>query len=397
MNKKKFIFDVVLNIVASAIPIATLQLIILPSIASQLESEHYGLIITLISFLTLFSHPFGNVLNNIRLLQSKESTGNTINGDFNILLLLSLLINSFIIVIGAVYFEGKLLLLNIVLLLTISSLILIREYLVVTFRIILNYKAILLNNLILSCGYLIGLFLFFITGYWQFVYIIGLTLSLLYILKNTKLLEGGFRRTPNLKGTMYRCLILFMSTFLKTVTSYADKLLIFPLLGSSAVAIYYSSTIIGKIISMGITPLSSVMLSYLSKIERLKFRNFIYILFFTGIAGILGYLICIFISRPLLSLLYPKWVEESMKLIYITTGTAIIGALNTVLHPINLRFNNINWQVLINGIYLVAYIFCSLSLYKLYGLVGFCSGILLASIIKLMTMIMVFMFNHKNL
>jgi O-antigen/teichoic acid export membrane protein len=396
MNKKKIIFDTILNIIASAIPIAMLQLIILPVIAARLGDTQYGLTITLVSLFTLFSHPFGNVLNNIRLLQNNEYERNNITGDFNVLLAASLAISTIIMVFGTIYYEGVISLVSIVLIIIISGLNLMREYLIVIFRITLNYKAILFNNVLLGVGYSVGLLLFYATEYWQLIYICGSVLSLVYITKNTNLLKEKLVKTTLFRTTTYKSVILFLSSFMKTALTSADKLLLFSLLGPTAVSIYYSSTVLGKIISMGITPISSVMLSYLARMEKVRFKSFIFIVSFAGIVCIVGYFVCVLISKPLLSLLYPAWADESMKLIYVTTATAIFGVMSSVIHPLILRFNNVNWQMVISGTNLVVYILCGLVFYKLYGLIGFCFGLLTASIVKLLMMIIIFMFSYHK-
>ena len=71
MNKgKKIVFDMFLNIVATAIPTFVLQLIILPLISGKMESQNYGLLVTILALLKIVPSTMGNVLNNIRLLLS---------------------------------------------------------------------------------------------------------------------------------------------------------------------------------------------------------------------------------------------------------------------------------------------------------------------------------------
>ncbi|MDN6572619.1 MAG: hypothetical protein L0L22_16720, partial [Staphylococcus equorum] len=145
--KKKVIFDSILSIISSAIPIVVLQLFILPIIANRLGNEQYGLAVTLISLATLFSLPLGNVLNNIRLLLNEKYKEHHVEGDFNLILLSSIVFNMIVMVIGTVYYEPEFSITSIVLVVLFSSLNLIREYLIVTFRIVLNYKSILINSL----------------------------------------------------------------------------------------------------------------------------------------------------------------------------------------------------------------------------------------------------------
>ncbi|MEC5423400.1 hypothetical protein QGM71_07805 [Virgibacillus sp. C22-A2] len=396
MPQKKFILDSLLNIIATAIPLVILQLVALPVVGATLGGSQYGLVVTLISLFTLLSLPFGNVLNNIRLLLDNEYKQNKTIGDFNILLIGAIIISSIVVTLGTVYYEGTFSLVSIILMVIISCSNLLREYTIVTFRLNLNYKAILLNNLVLGTGYLVGVVVFYLTGYWQSIFIIGSGLSLIYITRNSNLLKETLTTTKLFKKTSYKSFVLFISIFLKTILSYSDKLLLFPLLGPSAVSIYYTATIFGKIISMMIAPVNSVILSYITRMHKISMKSFKYIIAVTVIVGITGYSVTILISHPLLHYLYPTWAAESLELIYITTGSAVLGVMSSVIQPFVLRFNNINWQLLISGSNVVVYLISVFTLFNLYGLIGFCVGILIVNLLKFIIMISIFIFNFRN-
>ncbi|HBD63800.1 MAG TPA: hypothetical protein DC038_05115 [Clostridiales bacterium] len=393
--KKKIILDMILNIAATSLPIALIQLIIYPAIAERLGNAEYGLMITMVSLFNLAGLPYGNVLNNIRLLQNNEYKENDVEGDFNVLLIVGLIMNSVIMIVGTIYYEEKFSYVSILFSIIVSALNLIREYLIVAFRISLNYKSILLNNAFLVIGYLVGFFIFNLIGYWQLIYLCGYLASLIYIIKNSYLIKEKYVVTYLFKNTAYKSAVLFFSTFLKSFVTYADKLVIYPLLGPVAVSVYYSSTILGKIISMGITPISSVFLSYLPNIKEINLKNFLKILSFTCVVGIAGYFVCIAVSKPLLLILYPDWAVESLELVNITTATAIIGAVCSVINPIILRFNNVSWQMTLSVTEITAYVIFTLLFYNLYGLKGFCVGILITNILKLFLMAAVYTSNLK--
>lgn len=396
MYRKKILFDSILSIIANAIPIAILQLMVLPLVSIHVGSTNYGLIITLFSLVALFSHPFGNALNNIRLLQNKEYEEKEFEGDFNRLALISIIINSILVTVGTIYYEGNFSFFSIVLIIIMSGLNLIREYTVVAFRIILNYKSILINNLLMAIGYILGFLIFYLVGCWELIYITGYLLSLFYIARNSSVLKESFNITPLFRNTTYKSIILLSTVLMRTALTYADKLLIYPLLGPDAVSIYYSATVLGKIITMGISPISSVMLSYLARIESIKIKHFFYIISYSAIACIIGYFFCITISKPLLEYLYPSWSTESIKLINVTTATIVLGVMSSVIHPLILRYNNVNWQVLIGGVNVATYIVFSLMFMNLYGLYGFCIGLLISNIIALFLMVAIFMINYSK-
>lgn len=154
----------------------------------------------------------------------------------------------------------------------------------------------------------------------------------------------------------------------------ADKILLYPLLGGTMVSVYYAATVFSKVVSLAITPINSVALSYLSKINKKTNSLFKW----TYIVGIvvcgIGYIMTIILSRPVLSILYPKYVDAAMQYIWITSGTIVVSVLTSMITPFVLRFFDIKWQIWINGITTIMYIIISLSLLKLGGLMGFCVG-----------------------
>src|SRR5699024_639586 len=117
-----------------------------------------------------------------RLLNNGEN--NEGEGDYNILVAYSLLLATAMLFI----FKSStdiLTYLDFFLLFLIVCLTIFNEYYVVAFRINLNYRAILLNNIFLGFGYLVGTFIFLKTSKWEYIFIFGLIFSNFYIAKNT--------------------------------------------------------------------------------------------------------------------------------------------------------------------------------------------------------------------
>jgi len=395
-QKKKIVFDMALNITASMVPVAVLQLVIFPLFATRLGDDRYGLLLTIVSLMTLCTGTFGNSLNNVRLLMQLKYSEQKLSGDFNVILLCLAILNCIVMGIGTYLYEGAFYPLSVALILLSSVLQLVREYYNVEFRLNLNYIAVLVNNILLVAGYIIGCGLFLLTDQWQFIYITGTAFSLLHILKKTTLHREPFKTTALFRETGIKSLVLMVSSFLANAINYMDRLLLFPLVGGASVAIYYSATLFGKIISMGITPINSVMLSYFSKMKTFRQKNFWLVLGASFALGAVGYGACILISRPVLMLLYPQLAEQAMQYIFVTTATAMLSMVVSVLNPIILRFCNTNWQIGINGANVLLYTVLSLLLLKQYGLMGFCVGALLAVCAKLLLMIGIYCFSLKS-
>ncbi len=398
MQKKKSIKEyigfgtnVVLNMFGSALPIAILQLFVLPTIASKTGSLAYGQIIAMIGLLSLGSEPFGSALNNSRLLMENKYNERRIKGDFNYLIVLTVPISILLVVFACIFYVGEIGFFTIVSAAIISTTILLQKYYMVHFRICLDYKMVLVNSIVLCSGYLIGLFLFLKGGSYLLVYLFGGALSLVNTLWRNPLLKEPAKKTALFNETA-RCggTLLFVE-FSNSFIKYADRLLLYPFLGGTAVSIYYSATVISKIINLTVAPISTVILSYFSRMKTMTKRMFCRMLVFTAVVGVAGYFVCIVISRPTLQLLYPNWFAESFALVGVTTATAVVDAISSVIRPAVLKFRNVKWQFLLGGSNLVLYTSLAYVCYLLGGIRGFCFGLLINSIIQLIMRVIIFL------
>lgn len=393
----KFILDMGLNIGAVSAPIAILQLIIYPYLAKQLSAEEYGLMITMYSMWIVVSNSLGNVLNNIRLLRSNEYEENSLQGDFPLILYKWWGINVIIILFASIFYLKGFFLVDILLSILIATLILLKSYFEVGFRIKLNYVAILLNGLLQSCGFIIGLFVFRFTGVWQSVFIFGFLFSSCFTILKTDMLKEQPRKTI-LYDTVNRDVNLYtVATFSNSSMSYADKLVLYPLMGGHVVSIYYTATILGKIVSMVSGPITSVILSYISKWEKGKKNIFSKVLFLGGVLAVVGYFITMLISRPVIQLLFPQWLGEVMVYLPITTVAIVIQTLNSFLNPFVLKFYDIKWQIVINIISVFSYFLGALLLWNFFGMIGFCVGTVIGHATKTIIMILLYFFDKKKI
>jgi O-antigen/teichoic acid export membrane protein len=378
-------------------PVFILQFILLPIVAQKYDEFSYGLMLTLISLVTLSVQSLSISLTNSRLLLNQKYSDENLSGDFNIILLAYTIINIIVLSVGTVLYEGKINIVNIILILFISVIQLFRRYLLVSFRIDINYKGILLSNSILVIGYIIGMLVFVFSKTWQFIYIFGELFSLVYVVKKTNLHKEPIRITKLFKGTIKHSVVILGASFLGTANSHIDRLLLYPMLGAKMVTIYYVSTLFGKTISMLVGPINNVILTYLSKMRKFEIDSFKILLTVASTFGLISYFVIVIISESVLQIIYPDYVDAAMKLIYITTLTAIVMMLCTVINPVVMKFCNITWQVWINLINIIVYFVLTYILVDLYDIYGFCYAALISSLVKLLMLIYVYMSNHKKL
>ena len=75
----------------------------------------------------------------------------------------------------------------------------------------------------------------------------------------------------------------------------------------------------------------------------------------------------------------------------------MLTAVSMVISPIVLRFCNVNWQIVINGLCFIIYVAGSLILLKFFGLMGFCVGGMLANMVSLCLMIVIYLCTYKEM
>ena len=390
MKKKTIAFDMALNITAAALPVAALQLFFLPHIASRLGGDAYGLLITIIAVFSIIPITMGNVLNNIRLIVDRKYNEEQIEGDFNILVCGLLFISTLLVTVIAFIIDPQPSALSLFITVVAADLMLLNEYYIVAFRLKINYKFILIANCFKVAGYYIGYKFFIITGFWQIVYIVGELLCLVFISCTSRLWKEPLQKTAYFKQCSFDTGELLIAKTINNALVYADKLIIYPLLGGTNVSIYYAATVIGKMVSMAINPMNSVALTYLSKIRSKSDKLFTYTMGIGSILCIAGYFICILISRPLLSFLYPQFVDSAMQFVYVTTAIIVVRTLIAIADPFILRFFAMKWQILLNGLTFLIYIVLCLVLMRFFGLMGFCVGILVTNCLKLLYMIRIY-------
>lgn len=389
-KKKKVIFDMLLNIIAATIPIAILQFLVYPMTAKAVGGDEYGLMLTIYSIWIMVSNSLGNVLNNIRLLRNNEYQEKHIQGDFIVLLKRWSAINSLIICSVIIFYCKEFNIEHVILGIIVSLLIIVKAYTEVGFRLVLNYKAILANNMLQSLGFVVGAYITKISGIWEAIFILGYLFSCIFCITKTKLLSESNEKTILYSDVSKDTNKLIIATIISNMMNYADKLVLYPLMGGYAVSIYYTATILGKMVGMLTGPINSVILSYISKWQSSKKNILNKILLLGIILCVAGYGVTLLLSRPLIGLLFPQWVDDVMHYIPITTVNVLLLALISIISPFILKFCDIKWQIAINGVGVVFYFAGALVLWYFFGLMGFCFGATIGTVTKLLIMLVIY-------
>ncbi|KAA9218298.1 MULTISPECIES: lipopolysaccharide biosynthesis protein [Aerococcus] len=386
-QSKFFLVDSSLNILASLLLTASTQLFIYPLLSRYYDAYEYGTILTSMGLINAIGVTLGSTINNTRLLAQKKYEKKQLLGDFNnIFYASSLLIFLFSFILYV--FNKNSIWIGILIFFTSF-----RSYFTVEYRIIINYKKTLINNFVTCIGYLLGIIWLIYLKNWYLIFLTGEIFSAVYLLCSTSIIRDPLRKTIYFKDTIKSYLFYLTANSLANFMLYMDRFLIFPILGSQIVSVYTAASFLGKTAGIVMGPISGVLLSYYSKEDYIDKRAFWKRLVIFSIIAFAFFIMIVTIGYPVTYMLYPTLFGKAKQYFVIANLGVIILILGNTVQPTLLRFCHPRWSLVIQVIYLIFYLLFATLLSQKHGLFGFCLGVLLANILRLI--IMVLIINHS--
>ncbi len=398
---KRPVLDFFYSFTAYALPTFMLQFIILPLIAGHLSSEDNGLFLALFNAIRLCVSLFIVPLSSIRLLKKKECISEPhYDKGYNFLFILVTGISAVIVLLLGLFYYGRTLnVYDVIRLLAVLLLLSAHDYFSIVFRINITYKSILIDNLMIVLGYLLGIGLMLKYGYWELIFISGYSFGLLYTLLKSKLWRKGIKPIVK-KEVVKEYSQLSVSSGLNNATTYCDKMLIYPLIGGYSVSVYNAAAVVSKMMSLISVPLRNVFLSYIVDADNISvssnMRKKVKLVVFGGSAVIYGgfYLASIILCR----ILYPQYFEAALRYIPIILLAILLETYAGLLKVYLLRFEKTVLQVVMSCIKVSLYLACVLLLNGIcnFGLLGFCVSILIADGVHFIMALLYFIKNIKS-
>ena len=236
------------------------------------------------------------------------------------------------------------------------------------------YYKVILQNTIYLAGIIISLITYkFLQNLYLILFIPEL-ISVVYAAKNSDIFKMKLTKTIQMAGTIGKYIKLGFISFLTNMMAYFDKFLIYPMFGPGMVAVYYACNSMSKITSLISNPMSSVILSWVSRSKDDTNKN--KILKFTILANIPIIIIVSIFTIPFtyiaLKILYSQFVESARGLIIPIAISSGFGTAATLTKSVLLKYIDTNKLV---GSYIVYFMSLAILGYimsKTLGLVGFC-------------------------
>lgn len=380
INKiSKFCNDSMWSILALALMNIVAQFILYPCWDKYFGDEIYGNIIYCLSIINIFAVAIGTAINYSRMTES--AIRQTYNGDYNIALLIGSILSALASFIAITYSNFSMSFIDKILASVLCVLTLWRYYGDVEYRLTLNYKGYFMYYLTISLGYLVGLGLFELTGYWALALMPGELFGLILIICKSSLIKiSPFHISGFYLENTKRISILAGTNFISNIIFNGDRFLLQILLDGTAVSVYYLASLIGKTMTLITTPLNSVIIGYLSKYKG-KFSRKLVTLFSLGtlVAIFLGTLLGYVGSYIVIKILYANSFSSVKPYFLIATLTQVIYFVTNIVTTVLLRMANANCQLVINVVYAVLFFTLCIPAVQLWGISGFCFALLLTN------------------
>lgn len=393
MIKKKIAGDFIYTFIALLLVNVVLQIVIYPIINRFYSSEVLGDIVYYTGVIYTLSASIGGAVANQKLLL-RDKYKHT-NSDFNVIILgVNAIVFVFLFVIAVASNIG---ILAAFLYGAAGCLVFLRYYAEVEFRLTKNFKGYLFYYILVSIGYLIGLGAFLLTDLWYFIFIIGESVAIAYVL-----IKGNIFKSQPKSGEIAvitkLVTVLSVSYLLGALAAHYYKIFINLYFGGDDVTVYYVSSFFGKSLDLVITPITTLMLSYLSRknknIANLSAKKVLSISFISGVILYIGFVV----ATPIYcSLLYPNLYEKVFEINFIVNIAQAFSVVSSILIVLILIKYGTKAHFIIQAIFVAIYVISSSVLSVPFGLIGFAIGACIGYFCKcIMIIIISYIRRRKN-
>ena len=385
-ESRRKIGDLCLNIGATALLNIVIQFALYPYLQHKLGDNTYGVTLALLSLVAITSGPCGNAANYSRLVSEKNLHPS--NGDYNLFLLFSGLLCA---VVGVFYlwWIQTITYLSAFLFTILLIFTTFRNYSDVEFKLNTSFVRYFFFYFSISVGYILGLLIYQKTNQWIIIFLTGEAAGIIYAIFASKLYRRPvFRPSKNFRLVLKSILFLLFSNLLENLTLNADRLLLLALEGGTAVSIYYTASLFGKIIALFVIPVNSVIISYLIRYDKELSKKMWSVFTIGGIVcGAICLGACLLFSGLILPHFYNDLYAASKPYLFPAILSQILYFVSGVLLVVLLRFRGEKKQFFLNLGYAIVFFALTLIATYLFGLNGFVWASLLANALRLAVVI----------
>ena len=385
-NRKKIAInasrDFVFSVLALIIYNGVLQLFIYPGLNDRMGEEAFGTVLYLISIISVMGAGFGTAASYSRMVAKKDRT--QANGDYNLFLLTVSAISIGVTAVSLLIIkELKAGVFFPVLILMIVTVF--RYYADVEYRMNIRFADYFFFFLMTSIGYCLGLFIYPHTGNWIYTLLIGEVFGIIYTVIRGKIFRPPFfQLSGSYRENYSSAFIISASNLISALILNSDRIFLRLLVGASEVTVFYTASLIGKIVAMLTTPLNGIIISYFTN-YRLKITRKVFAAIGGGLIVISALLavFCSSVSYVFVKFKYPEVLEEARQYFFLANLGQILFFLSGSLMVVVLSFTKEKLQLFINIVYVISFAAVVIPLCLMFGVVGMAYGLVIVNLIRL--------------
>ncbi len=375
--------DFIFSVLALVIYNGVLQLVVYPGLNSRMGADAFGTVLYLISVVSIMGAGFGTAGSYSRMVANKDRTHS--NGDYNIFLLIVSAISVVVTFVALIALkELKVTLYLQVLILMVVTVF--RYYADVEWRMTIRFADYFLFFTCVSAGYLIGLLLFPGTGSWAFTLFFGEVLGIIYTVVRGKIFRAPFlTRSESFNENLKSAFVISASNLLSALILNSDRLLLRLAVGAREVTVFYTASLIGKIVAMLTTPLNGVIISYFTNYKiKLSKKKFVIIGVGMAVLSAIGAAVCTAVSMLFVKLMYPDIFDEARNYFFLANLGQILYFISGSLMVIVMSFTKEKLQLYINIFYVTTFVLVVVPLTICLGLSGMAAGLVIVNGLRLL-------------
>ena len=387
--KSGMVGDVTFKLIANVVSTIIRNIIVLPVLARYFTNTQYGQLVTVIGVITTITAGLGNALLSTRLVMESEYKKSHVEGDFNLICIIVSLVSVVFTIPIAIYFSSisgvQVLFTGIILFLETyvgyhSGWFILKQ----------AYRKLLVYTLVGGIGFGVGILLTKFTGFWTLTYMCSDILSCAFLFFLSPHVKEKRFFTKILKITLSKYWLLFLTTIITNALAYLDRLLLYPLIGSEAVATYTTASVFGKAFNLIAIPVSSILLGYYAT-ERIKLTKKKFWIINGITLVLLGAFILVtrVIGVWFTGILYPTIIDDARPYILIANLSSALGASAQITKSAALKYAKTYWTLIIQITYAAIYAGGGFLAAKSGGLREFAEVILVANVVQLIVLYIV--------
>lgn len=380
--KNKMVQDGILSIGAKCIFYFVVNFVIYSLMNKRMGAAAYGEFVVLLGYVQVFAFGCGEALNHIRVLHQENDKKHA--PDYRLIAALECIAG--FAVLATSLLSGKLGSAERILYAAIGVVMMLRLYTESVFRIQINYKRILLSSVICALGYMAGFGFYMLGASWCVIFLCGEGAAVVYaaaagkafcVESRSACLSGEF------KVMLKNVATLTFSYLISYLLIYSDRFILEAFIDSELAGYYFNATYYGKLVAVVIPPITSVLLSNISKgTIELNARVTTRITLFSIGAAVLFFVVGIPCARVMMWILFRESYDMVLPFIDIANLSLIVYYSCSIVNMLAIRLCPYRLQVRVEVIYSICYIVFGVLGTSLFGAAGFAAGTLLVNVLR---------------